>query len=98
MVKNMMTRKNMNCVISLIVLYFAMIIVSYVVPRAFVYLYDTNLGKLVMLVAIIAAGMKCMTYGVGLAIVFYVFYVTVYVRRSMFLEGMENKDKKKEKK
>ncbi len=89
MVKNMMTRKNMNCVISLIVLYFAMVVISHVMPRAFTYLYDTNLGKLVMLAAIVASGMKCITYGIGLAIVFYVFYITVYVKRSMFLEGME---------
>jgi hypothetical protein len=71
---NFLSRKNMNLIINLLALFFALWVLMYAVPGLFPNLFYTGLGNFVLLIVIVLAFMYHINLGVGLLFVFIVLF------------------------
>ena len=79
--KSLFSRKNLNLLVGLITLLIALWLVMYAIPSLFVNLFDTLLGKSILLGFIILSSMYNMKFGIGLAMVFIILYQFAHMKK-----------------
>jgi len=79
--KSLFSRKNLNLLVGLITLLIALWLVMYAIPSLFVNLFDTLLGKSILLGFIILSSMYNMKFGIGLAMVFIILYQFSHMKK-----------------
>ena len=75
----MFSKKNMNLLVGLITILLVMWLVMFVAPSLFVYLFDTFLGNLILIIFIGLAAMYNVKLAVGLAAVFIILFRFAYM-------------------
>jgi len=79
--KSLFSRKNLNLLVGLITLLITLWLVMYAIPSLFVNLFDTLLGKSILLGFIILSSMYNMNFGIGLAMVFIILYQFSHMKK-----------------
>lgn len=79
--KNIFSKKNLNLIVGLVTLLVILWIAMYAIPSLFVNLFDTLLGKLILLGFILLATMHNILFGIGLATVFIVLYQFSHMKK-----------------
>ena len=79
--KSLFSRKNLNLLVGLITLLISLWLVMYAIPSLFVNLFDTLLGKSILLGFIILSSMYNMKFGIGLAMVFIILYQFSHMKK-----------------
>jgi hypothetical protein len=77
--ESMFSKKNMNLLVGLITILVVMWLVMFVAPSLFVYLFDTFLGNLILIMFIALAAMYNVKLAVGLAAVFIILFRFAYM-------------------
>lgn len=72
--KSIFSKKNINLVVGLISLLLVLWLIMYAIPGLFVNLFDTLLGKSILLGCILLAFMNNRNMGIGLAIILIILY------------------------
>jgi hypothetical protein len=70
----MLSGKNLNLIVGLVVLLFILWTVLYALPTAFVSLFDTLVGNTLLLVIIIISFYYNKILGIGLAVIFIILF------------------------
>lgn len=79
--KNIFSKKNLNLIVGLVTLLVILWIAMYAIPSLFVNLFDTLLGKLILLGFILLATIHNTLFGIGLATVFIVLYQFSHMKK-----------------
>jgi len=80
-------KDNKTMLIGLLTLLVSLWIMLYMIPMLFVYMFDTILGKLILVLIVILIGANSYKYGILLATIFIILY------RSYYLSQLQNKGK-----
>ena len=65
---------NINLIVGLGSILLVLWLTIYIIPSFFVYLFNTLLGQLILLLIVIGAGSYKISIGIGLAIIFIILY------------------------
>jgi hypothetical protein len=68
------SKKNINLIVGFITLLIFLWLIMYAIPGLFVSLFDTLLGKFILLGFILLAGTYNLNWGIGITIIFVILY------------------------
>jgi hypothetical protein len=89
-VKKVLNKHNAKILIKIVAVLLVMLTILYIIPEAFVALFNTFLGKLILFLSIIIVGIYNYKYGIGLACIIIIIY------RSHALSTYQSNNKEKE--
>ena len=65
---------DINLIVGLGVILLVLWLIMYIIPSFFVYLFNTLLGQLILLLIVLGTGYYKLYWGIGLAIIFIILY------------------------
>ena len=80
-ISSIFSKKNINLIIGLITLLIFLWLIMYAIPGLFVSLFDTFLGKCILLGFILLAGTYNLNLGIGIAAILVILYQFAHMKR-----------------